>query len=101
MTNREAKFMSIQKTLCLLRLTKDLMEMASNGELLQADIMAKGSILLNSGIDSLAAKLGLPVETEPFTFTNDAGETLDCAFKVIRMGDVEILQVEDAPDAED
>ena len=99
MANREAKFMSIQKTLCLLRLTTDLMEMASNGELLQADIMAKGSILLNSGIDSLAAKFGLPVEAEPFM--DDEGETLECVFKVIRMGDVEILQVEDAPDTED
>ena len=83
------------------RMAKALKKIAWSGDIAEADIELTGSIRLNSGIDRLAAKLGLPVETEPFTFTNDAGETLECVFKVIRMGDVEILQVEDAPDTED
>lgn len=98
MANREAAIGNLRE---VCRMAKALKKIAWRGDIAEADIKLTGSIRLNGGIDRLAAKLGLPVETEPFTFTNDAGETLDCAFKVIRMGDVEILQVEDAPDAGD
>lgn len=98
MTNREAAIGNLRETY---RMVKALKKIAWGKDTAEADIKLTGSIRLNSGIDCLAAKLGLPVETEPFTFTNDAGETLECVFKIIRMGDVEILQVEDAPDTED
>ena len=98
MANREAAIGNLRE---VCRTAKALKKIAWSKDTAEADIKLTGSIRLNSGIDRLAAKLGLPVEMEPFTFTNDAGETLECVFKVIRMGDVEILQVEDAPDTED
>ena len=96
MANREAAIGNLRE---VCRMAKALKKIAWSGDIAEADIKLTGSIRLNGGIDRLAAKLGLPVETEPFM--DDEGETLECVFKVIRMGDVEILQVEDAPDAED
>ena len=96
MANREAAIGNLRE---VCRMAKALKKIAWSKDIAEADIKLTGSIRLNGGIDRLAAKLGLPVETEPFM--DDEGETLECAFKVIRMGDVEILQVEDAPDAED
>ena len=98
MANRETAIGNLRET-C--RMAKALKKIAWSKDTAEADIKLTGSVRLNSGIDRLAAKLGLPVETEPFAFTNDAGETLECAFKVIRMGGVEILQVEDAPETGD
>ena len=83
------------------RTVKLLKKLAWSGDVTKADIRLTGSIRLNSGIDRLAEKLGLTVETEPFTFTNDTGKTMECVFKVIRMGDVEILQAEDTTEPEE
>ena len=95
MTNREAAIGNFRETY---RMVKALKKIVWGKDTAEADIKLTGSIRLNSGIDRLAAKLGLPLGTE--LFTDDEGELL-CLFKFIRMGDVEILQVEDASETED
>ena len=61
-------------------------------EVLHADIEVSGSILLNSGIERIAANLSLPVETEHFE-----SEYMTCDFKVCHLpyGGFEILQIVD------
>ena len=95
MANKETAIGNLRE---ICRTAKALKKIAWSKDTAEADIKLTGSVRLNSGIDRLAAKLGLPVETEPFA--DDDGNPL-CVFKVIRMGGVEILQVEDAPDTED
>ena len=98
MANREAAIGNLRE---VCRTAKALKKIAWSGDIAGADINLTGSIRLNSGIDRLAEKYGLTVKPEPFAFKNDAGETLECVIKVIRMGGVEIIQAEDAPDTEE
>ena len=49
-----------------------------------------GSIMIESGIDDLAAKNGVTVDMEPL---DDEDGNLICMFKVFRVGDIEVLQI--------
>ena len=62
----------------------------SSANILEGNLAMSGTILLDSGIEDVARKLGLPVETEP-----DEDENGPFAFKVIRLGGVEALQIDD------
>ena len=68
----------------------------SSANILEGNLAMSGSILLDSGIEDVARKLGLPVEAEP-----DEDENGPFAFLVARMGGVEILQVDDGYVPED
>ena len=101
-TNRETALRKLMETARTVKLLKKVMR-NRRWDVARTDIKLTltGSVILNSGIDSLAEKYGLTVKPEPFAFKTDAGETLECVVKVIRMGGVEIIQAEDAPDAEE
>ena len=92
--NRETALAKLRE---LARMVKFLKKLAWKKSALQIDFRLTGSVLLESGIERLAQDFNLKVETEPFT--DDAGE-MSCVFKVIRLGEFEILQVEDTPDPE-
>ena len=68
----------------------------SSARVLESSLTMSGNILLDSGIEDVARKLGLPVETEP-----DKDENGPFAFLVARMGGVEVLQVDDGYIPED
>ena len=99
-TNRETALRKLMETARTVKLLKKVMR-NRRWDVTRTDIKLTGSVVLKSGIDRLAEKYGLTVNTEPFAFETDAGETLECAVKVIRMGGVEIIQAEDAPDTEE
>ena len=71
---------------------KRLKKLVGREDVLHAGIEVFGSILLNSGIERIAANLSLPVETEHF----ESGD-MTCDFKVCRLahGGFEILQIVD------
>ena len=62
----------------------------TSASVLESGLAMSGNILLDSGIEDVARKLGLPVETEP-----DEDENGPFAFNVIRLGGVEALQIDD------
>ena len=99
-TNRETALRKLMETARTVKLLKKVMR-NRRWDVARTDIKLTGSVILNSGIDRLAEKCGLTVKPEPFAFKTDAGETLECVVKVIRMGGGEIIQAEDAPDAEE
>ena len=77
-------------------LLQELLEMfdKSPENIISTDLRTTGSVLLNSGIECLAATLGVPVEREP-------AEDGDYAFLVVRHGSVEILQIDEEYTPED
>ena len=77
-------------------LLKELLDMfdKSPENIISTDLRTTGSVLLNSGIEVLAANLGVSVEREP-------AEDGSCVFLIARVEDVEIVQVDDTDIPED
>ena len=74
-----------------IELLKELLLMFKDNpqNFLNVDLRVSGAVLLDHGIGELAAKFGRQVKAEP-------GEDGDYYFYTAQIGDVEIVQVEDA-----